>query len=145
MGTARTEWVPVAITAVTLAAVIAVFVALSDESPWPLAIVVIIVVPVLVTFRSITVTVDRRELIVRYAPPLAFRHRIARRDIESVEVVDVRPRSWGGWGYRGSRKIFGRAAVLIRRGPGLEVTTRDGKKLTITVDDPEGAAAALDN
>jgi hypothetical protein len=89
------------------------------------------------------VTVDKGELLVRYAAPLAFRHRINRRDIETAEVVDVRPVRWGGWGYRGSRLLFGRAALVIRGGPGLRVVTKKGKAFTVTVDDPEGALVAL--
>ena len=50
---------------------------------------------------------------------------------------------WGGWGYRGSRVLFRRAAVVIRKGPGLRIVTRDGRSLAITVDDPEGAVAVL--
>ena len=117
---------------------------LVDAAYWSAAAAFVFSILVLSAFRKITVTIDRRELVVRYAPPVPVRHRIERKEIESVEVIDdVRPMKWGGWGYRGSRILFRRAAVVIRRGPGLRITTRDGRTLAITVDDPEGALAVL--
>ena len=115
----------------------------TDVVLWPAAIVLAVAALFVLLFRRVVVTVDRDELLVRYALPVGFKHRIRRRDIDTAEVVDVRPRKWGGWGYRGSRLLFGRAAVVIRGGPGLRVVTKKGKSFTVTVDEPEGAVAAL--
>jgi hypothetical protein len=63
--------------------------------------------------------------------------------IAAAGAVDVRPREWGGWGYRGSLRLSRRAAWVLRRGPGLRVDLCDGRTFVVTVDDPEEGAAAL--
>ena len=135
--------VPVVAVLEAAAVVLLIVTFTTDVAVWPAAIVLAIAALVVLVFRRIVVTVDRSDLVVRYASPVSFRHRIARRDIETAEVVDVRPVKWGGWGYRGSRLLFGRAALVIRGGPGLRVVTKKGKAFTVTVDEPEGAVAAL--
>lgn len=62
-----------------------------------------------------------------------------------VEAIDVRPADWGGWGYRGSRKMLGRAAVVVRAGPGIRLDLTDGSTLAVTVDDAERGAALLND
>ena len=42
-----------------------------------------------------------------------------------------------GWGYRGGPRPFRRAAVVTRRGPALEPLLEQGRRITVTVDDPE--------
>ena len=144
-GSARAAW-PMAVVLVLLAAAVAaivVSVTVDDLVVWPAALPLFLSALVVSAFRSVTVTIDRTQLVARYAPPFAFGHRIARRDIESAEMIDVRPMKWGGWGYRGSRRLFKRAAIVIRGGPGLRLGLADGTILTITVDDPPGAIDAL--
>jgi hypothetical protein len=51
----------------------------------------------------------------------------------------------GGWGYRGSLKLFGRAAVVLRGGEGLQLDLADDKVLTITVDNAEEGAGLLND
>ena len=42
-------------------------------------------------------------------------------DIVQVTVLDVRPLQWGGWGYRGSVRLFHQAAWVLHRGPGIRL------------------------
>jgi hypothetical protein len=63
--------------------------------------------------------------------------------IESADTIDVRPLRWGGWGYRGSVRLFRRAAWVVRAGPGLRLQLRGGRVFVVTLDDAESAAAAV--
>lgn len=66
--------------------------------------------------------------------------RIRLEDITAVEVTEIRPAEWGGWGYR---IMPGRSAVVMGAGPGLIVTTTSDKQFAVTVGDPETAASLL--
>jgi hypothetical protein len=68
---------------------------------------------------------------------------IALEDIDQVTALDVRPLRWGGWGYRGSLRLFRRAAWIVRAGPGLRLDLRDGRRFVVTVDEALAGAAAL--
>ncbi|MFN2555770.1 MAG: hypothetical protein ABR592_02675 [Nitriliruptorales bacterium] len=72
--------------------------------------------------------------------------RIGLHRIEKATAVHVDPlRSWLGWGYRGSVTLFGRAALVLRRGPGLRLDLNGGKSFLVTVDDAVTAAAVLND
>jgi hypothetical protein len=62
-------------------------------------------------------------------------------DIASVRAIDLQPMRWGGWGYRGSLRFFGRAAWVLRAGEALEVRLADGRVFAVTVDGAAEAAA----
>jgi hypothetical protein len=91
-------------------------------------------------FTSITVATGPAGLKVRFGPlgwpaihvPLAA--------IESVEVEDVEPMAYGGWGYR---VVPGVRAVVIRRGVGMRVRRTGRPDLVVTVDDAATAAGVL--
>ncbi|MFZ2503384.1 MAG: hypothetical protein WAW88_12000 [Nocardioides sp.] len=65
--------------------------------------------------------------------------------IASAHAVEIKPMEWGGWGYRGSLKLFGKAAVVTRRGPGLRLDLHDGGLFLVTMSDPEEAAGLLND
>jgi hypothetical protein len=115
----------------------------SSSAVWDAVFAVVIIPCGLLpfAFRRIDVTVDDEALRVRYSLP---RTRVVpRSDIsDAAAEPDLRPLQWGGWGYR----FLGRrgAAIVLRRGPALVVTRASGRRLAITVDDPEGAVRALD-
>jgi hypothetical protein len=92
---------------------------------------------------SIRVTVDRRGLEVTYGPLHRPRTRIAVHRIASADVIEVHPSQWGGWGYRGSLRLMKRAAVVLRKGPGLHLRLRDGSEFAVTIPDPEPGAHLL--
>ena len=62
-----------------------------------------------------------------------------RRVIALVEVADasaimVEPAQWGGWGYRWNPRARATAAV-IRKGPGIQLELKDGRRYVVTVED----------
>jgi hypothetical protein len=98
---------------------------------------------ILVLFERVDVIIDDAGLRAR-APYLGWpRVAWSPDEIESVTAIEVRPTEWGGWGYRGSVKLFKKAAWLLRRGPGIRLDLRGGRTFIITVDDAEQGAAAL--
>lgn len=86
------------------------------------------------------VTVDWRGLrIVSTFARITLKH-IRLEDVAAVEVAELRPAEWGGWGYR---VMPGRSAVIMGAGPGLIVTTTGGRQFAVTVGDPDTAASLL--
>lgn len=98
-----------------------------------------------IAMTSIRVSADQRGLIVRWGPLGWPTTNVPLADILRVEAIDVRPLESGGWGYRGSLRLLGRAAIVLRAGPGLRLDLRSGRKLTVTVDDPQTAAGLLND
>ena len=69
------------------------------------------------------------------------RFTVAAEDVGSVAVVRVD--GLGEFGGFGIRSALGATGIIMRNGEALEVTRRSGKRLVITVDDAETAAALL--
>ncbi|MCQ4083599.1 hypothetical protein NGB36_24115 [Streptomyces sp. RB6PN25] len=94
-----------------------------------------------VAFTRVRVRVDREALEIRCGYGLP-RRRITLDQVDSARLAPwISPRNWGGWGYRW-RPGMG-TAVVVRRGPGFVVVLGDGRRLTVTVDDAEGAVRAI--
>jgi hypothetical protein len=49
----------------------------------------------------------------------------------------------GGWGYRGSLRLFRYAALVTRSGAALELRLTNGRRFVVTVDEPERFAEVL--
>jgi len=96
------------------------------------------------SLASISVTVDRRGRQVRYGRLRWPRTHIPLERIELASAIEVEPGRWGGWGYRGSLGLFRRAAVVLRRGPGIRLDLVEGATFAVTVERPEVGAALLD-
>ncbi|QUW19687.1 hypothetical protein [Agrococcus sp. Marseille-Q4369] len=95
---------------------------------------------VLLAMARIRVTIDGDALRVRGALlPVPLRT-IATDRIRAVDAAVIEPMHWGGWGYRG---LPGQVAIVLRSGPGIVVTTRDGSRFAVTVDGAEEGAAVL--
>lgn len=86
------------------------------------------------------VTVDWRGLRIVSTLGHIQLKRIPLEQIVSVEVTEIRPAEWGGWGYR---VMPGRSAVVMGAGPGLIIATTAGKQFAVTVGDPGTAASLL--
>ncbi|GIE99700.1 DUF1648 domain-containing protein [Paractinoplanes rishiriensis] len=127
------------IMAVTLVAAlpIAVFAALAQPVLWP---VLAVVLAAGLMFGRIRVTADTRGLRVVAGLIGVPVKRIPLSDITGVEVADINPLEWGGWGYR---VIPGRTALVLRAGPGLVLHLRGGRRFAVTMDDPRTPAALL--
>jgi hypothetical protein len=89
------------------------------------------------------VQADRNGLSVRSALFGIRFARVAMEEVERASVLHVEPMKWGGWGYRGSLKLAGSAAVVIRRGPGIHLELTNNRSFVVTLDDPRTPAAIL--
>lgn len=69
-----------------------------------------------------------------------FRVRAA--DVQRVEAANINPfGEFGGWGIRWDGG--GQTGIVLRSREGIRITRTNGKRLVITLDDAEGAAAVL--
>ncbi len=102
--------------------------------------VMVLAVVALLSFASLRVTVDWRGLRVVSLLTRVPVKRIPLDRVRDVEVTDLHPAEWGGWGYR---VMSGRTAVILRSGPGMVVTTRDGKQFALSLRNPETPAGLL--
>lgn len=63
-------------------------------------------------------------------------------EVEHARAVDISPfGEFGGWGWRVS--VDGRSAIVMRRGPAIEIARRGRGAFIVTVDGAEEAAALL--
>lgn len=137
---ARNGVVGAASVALVVAAVAAALVA----SP-QLAALLLLVAAVTGTFARGRVQVDAEGLRVALGPWSFPRLRVPLARIREARAIRVTPLRHGGWGYRGSLRLFGRAAVVIRGGPALELDLERNRTLVITVDDPATAAGLIND
>jgi hypothetical protein len=96
----------------------------------------------LLQFVTVRVRVAARGVTVGYGPLGLRLTRIPLQRIASAEAVE---RKQFAFGYRGSLLLYGAAAVIVRPGPALRVTLRDGKTFLVTVGDAATGAALLND
>jgi hypothetical protein len=81
---------------------------------------------------------------VRAASPVGWpRVTLPLDQIEAARAIVLRPTDRGGWGYRGSLRLAGRAAWVVRRGEALELRLTDSRAFAVTVDGAADAAAVV--
>ena len=140
-GRARlTWWVPVVL---IVAAAVNVVLALVRGVALVMLIPLAVLLLVYLALGWVRVTVDWRGLRIRYGalPWPVTRYPLPR--IRAADRIDLKPMQWGGWGYRGSRTAFGRAAVVLRGGDAIRLHLTDGTEFAVTVDDAATGAALL--
>jgi len=98
---------------------------------------------VLELFSKLRVRFDARGVGIRYGHLGWLRQRIALERIEAARGLRLDPMEHGGFGYRGSLRWSGRAALVVRAGWGLELVLDGGKRLAISVDDAERGAELI--
>jgi hypothetical protein len=98
---------------------------------------------VLLPFARIEASVNAEGLKVFYGVFGWPRQRLALERMVRAESIELMPLSHGGWGYRGSLTLFGRAALVVRAGPALSLELTAGKRFVVTVDDAETASKLL--
>ncbi len=128
---------------VGVAVILTVILALTGEraATW-IAVVVTVVLGASVLANSrFHVRVDPDGLLVTSAAGWPRVH-VPLAEIAAAEVVEVAPMAeFGGWGLRwGPDRRFG---VVLRAGEGILVRRRDGRSLTVTVDDAATGAGLL--
>ena len=102
------------------------------------------VISIYATFSlsSIQCSVVNSGFIIDFGPLGWPKKSIDWEHVVSVEVINVRPTEWGGWGYRWVPWKKATAAVM-RAGEGLHFKFANGKQFVVTVDDAENALAAI--
>ena len=133
-------WMPVALLGLT--GLIYIPALLNDEfsAVWIGGATMLLSTVIVAMIAHLQVTVDWRGLRIVSTLGRIPLKRIPLENIASVEVTEIRPAEWGGWGYR---VMPGRSAVVMGAGPGLIVTTTAGKQFAVTVPDPDSAASLL--
>lgn len=133
-------WLPPALLLVTGLLFIPAFMDGDAASVWWGAGTMLVSAIVVALISHLQVTVDWRGLrIVSTFARITLKH-IRLEDVAAVEVAELRPSEWGGWGYR---VMPGRSAVIMGAGPGLIVSTTGGKRFAVTVGDPDTAVSLL--
>ncbi|MFE4949133.1 hypothetical protein ACFQ9V_03410 [Leifsonia sp. NPDC056665] len=111
-----------------------------DASNVGAAIVMSVLALTSYAFARIRVTVDRRGLHARSATLGITLVSVALADVAAAETIILEPLRWGGWGYRAG--LHGRALVL-RSGPAIVVTLRNGTDVAVTTASAEQAVSVL--
>lgn len=141
-GSARNGWMPlVLVVVVGHGAVMNLFLGTMAASYLNAAHLLVVVV--LELFARVRLSVDGRDLCIRYGYLGWLRQRIALSRIEAARSFRLEPMEHGGWGYRGSLRFFGRASVVVRGGLALGLELDRGRRLSVTVDDAENAARLI--
>lgn len=110
---------------------------------WIPVIFLMAILPIVgVVFSKLHVIVKSNGVIVGFGPAAWPKLTIKWENVVSVEVIDVRPTEWGGWGYRWVPWKKATAAVM-RSGEGLHFKFANGKQFVVTVDGAENALAAI--
>ena len=91
---------------------------------------------------SLRVEVTDEAVAVRFGPTGWPQRRIPMDQIEAAEAIMVDPLKWGGWGYRWMPWTKASAAV-IRKGPGIELQLKDGRRFAVTVNDSVAGAQTI--
>ena len=137
-GTARSAWF------VVLAGCdLVIAVAITGAGHPAAGALMLAVVAAFALFVEVRVIVDDDGLHVRTGPLAWPSVTIPIEEIEAATAIDVRPWRWGGWGYRGSLRLFSRAAWVVRAGPGVRLDLTRGRRFVVTVDDADAGAAAI--
>ncbi len=93
-------------------------------------------------FSSLRVHAKETAVSIRFGPFGWPGRVIAYADIESADAIMVDPMKWGGWGYRWIPWAKASAAV-IRKGPGIELLLKDGRRFAVTVEDAVTGAQTI--
>lgn len=139
MGTARAAWAaPMVVAGVALGVVAAAW---KPSAGLPFGAIGLVGL----AFTSIRVTIDRNGVRIAYGAFGWPVQRVRLADIEQASVLDVNPMAWGGWGYRGSLRMMGRAAVVLRGGEGVRLDLAGGRTMVITVDGAAQGAGLIND
>lgn len=130
---------------ISLAAAVALGVPAWMGAGWAWALLSPLMLVLGLTLMGYSVTAGSEGLVVRWGLFGWPRQAIALDRIDSAHPVEIKPLEWGGWGYRGSLRLFGKAAAVLRRGPGLRLDLRDGTQFALTLGDAETAAGLLND
>lgn len=103
---------------------------------WPLVVAAIVMALVVVVFTVMTVTVDDSSIEAAMGFEL-IRERVPVSEIESIEEVII------PWHSVGFKKISGGWLYSVAISGGVDIRRKNGKRLIIGSDDPEGLLQAI--
>lgn len=106
----------------------------------PVLLLILFLIVCIAALADVKVLIDSKGVHVRcgaFNRPQRF---IPWSDVESLNAGRIRPRDWGGWGYRWRPSDKG-TAVIMREGEGITVHQKNGKLFVVTLDGAEDAAA----
>jgi len=106
---------------------------------WLVLVIGLVVGVLAYLMSSLQVRVTEDTLTVAYGPFGWPRRVVDLAQVEDASAVLVDPKDWGGWGYRWNPRASATAAV-IRKGPGIQLEFRDGRRFVVTVDDAVNGA-----
>jgi hypothetical protein len=143
-GSARNGWMPLVLVIVLghYAVASVLLGKMHGVSPY-LNAAHLLVLALLELFSTIEVQIDSRQIVIRYGYLGWLRQRIALERVLAARAFQLEPLQHGGWGYRGSLRFGGRAALVVRAGDALGLELAGGKRLSITIDGAEAAARAV--
>jgi hypothetical protein len=143
-GSAQNGWMPlVMVLLLGQGAVMSLFTGDTPGAAPYLNLVHVLVLALLELFAKVSVDIDQQEIRIRYGYIGWLTQRVTLARVHTARAFQLRPMEHGGWGYRGSVRFFGRAAVVVRGGPALALELTDGKRLAVTVDDADTAADVI--
>jgi hypothetical protein len=127
-----------------LALALTAFTGVVSSGAGPLALIgPVVALLAAAVLAKIRVTIDQRGVAIRYGLLGWPCQRIPLARIRSAEPFELTPLAHGGWGYRGSLKVMGRAAIVVRAGPALRLELDGERRLSITVDHADEAARLI--
>ncbi len=100
---------------------------------------------VLLAGSSVDVSVSEQGFVARCGLLSWPRVRFDLASIAVAESSTLYMGEWGGWGYRGSLRLMGRAAWVMRTGPGIVLHLEDGTRFAVSVDEADEATAVLNS
>lgn len=115
------------------------------SASWVLAAALCALSAVVLMFAHVSVSIDEAGVHIAYGPLSFPRQTIPLQDVVLAEAVEVRPMAYGGWGYRGSLRIAGKAALVLRAGVGIKLSLEQAKTFVVTVDDAASAAGLIND
>lgn len=130
----------IVVAAIAVVVIVPLVISGSLASAWLAPVILLAATVVLASFIRIRVSADWRGLRVVSVLLRIPLKRIPLDRIRRAEAAQLNPGEWGGWGYR---IMPGRSALVLRSGPGLVVTTKDGTQFAISLADAENPARLL--
>lgn len=128
-GSARSWLIP------TVVATVSVYTA-SRSGTAIMYVFAFVMTAIVLHFCSVHVRLEEESVVYGFGAWMWPKRTIRYGQIQQVEVIQVEPLKYGGWGLRGSRH------AIARRGSGL-LLQLGGSEAVITVDHPEEAAAHI--
>jgi hypothetical protein len=143
-GTAQNPWMPLVLVLVLgQGAVVTLLLGRTPSNVAYVNLAHIVALGVLELFAKVRVTVDASGIGIRYGYVGWLQQRIGLDRVRAAQTIRIEALEHGGWGYRGGLRLFGRASVVIRGGPGLLLELESDQQLSITVDDAPNAARVI--